>query len=182
MEEPGKASADEKSRAELYSVLHPQTPGPVPVPDPASPATGWFCPCGGTRSQRPCALSPTALSAFCVRPKESWTPLGTWRAGECWLRKGRSQEGVALCPSLVSPPSNCYGSALLVQKSGVGPHKDARRHPPTPTPSVALNASAQASHGLQSWDRVGDTVRGAEGEDRGKLPEAGTVPDANRNL
>lgn len=42
----------------------------------------------------------------------------------------------------------------------------------------------QAHRILARWSAgtgVGDTVRGAEGEDRGKLPEAETVWDASRN-
>lgn len=59
-------------------------------------ATTSFCPCRGIGSQRPSALSPAVHPAFCLCPMETWTPSGTWRAGECWLEHGWSPEGVAL--------------------------------------------------------------------------------------
>lgn len=45
---------------------------------------------------------PPSVSAQ-SKPENLWEP---WRASECWLGQGWSQEGVALRPSLFSPPFN----------------------------------------------------------------------------
>lgn len=56
------------------------------------------------KAQRPLPQPrvPPSVSAQ-RKPENLWEP---WRACECWLGQGWSQEGVALRPSLLSPPFN----------------------------------------------------------------------------
>lgn len=83
-------------RAQFPSQIQPRPPppgfalavasadkGPAPSPQPRVPPS--------VSAQR--------------KPENLWEP---WSVCECWLGRGWSQEGVALRPSLLSPPFNCY--------------------------------------------------------------------------
>lgn len=148
-EEPGKVSADEKSLSELHSVFHPQTPGSSFRPRSSLPSTAWLLPfVVASADKGPGPLPSRAFRLLCP-PKANLKTFGNpgepVSAGWGKVEPG----GCGTTPSL---------SLSTFQLIWLGRYcSEIRSGSPEGTPglpwSVALNASAQVSWPLQSWDR-----------------------------